>query len=100
MRRVAVILFGIFVVFVAAAPALAQTRDPFIPLVSEADGATAPSGATTTTTEEVVAPATPSSEAMANTGVPAAQLLGLALALIGIGAVVTTIARPAEIPRR
>ena len=84
MRRVAVVSVLLFLVLVSAQTALAQTRDPFVPLVTE------DTGGTVTTGEEPVAgeapaPVLPSSERLADTGFPVAQFVGLALALIGAG---------------
>lgn len=84
-----------------AAPASAQQRDPFVPLVS-ADTSV------TTTTEGEQAPEAPpvpapDGERLAATGTPVSQLVGLGLALIGVGAATTLIAatiRPRRIPHR
>lgn len=90
-------------VLVLAAPAAAQERDPFVPLITEADT----SGGTTTegggiAAEEPVIPA-PDAERLADTGAGTNDLVGLALALMGIGAatmVAVSTRRPRKIPQR
>ncbi len=107
MRSLVIVLAAIFVVLGLAGAATAQSRDPFDPLVSEADAqapAVEPGG------DVVPAPAVPApdNERLADTGAPIAQFTGLALALIVLGAAVllaTWARRPAprsspRIPRR
>ena len=102
MLRVLVFL-GLAFVVILAAPATAQQRDPFVPLVTEAGG-----GESTTTegggfvADEPIIPA-PDAERLADTGAPIRELVGLALALMGMGAatiVAVNTRRPQTIPHR
>ena len=102
MLRALVLVSAAFVV-VLAAPAAAQERDPFVPLISEADisGGTSTDGGGIVADDPVV-PA-PDAERLADTGVRASELVGLALALMGMGAalmVAVSTRRPRKIPQR
>ncbi len=84
-----------------AAPAAAQERDPFQPLVS------ADTSGTTTTAGDPSDPEAqpmpePDAEAVPKTGADTQQLAGLAVALIGIGGatLVATAQRRRRIPQR
>lgn len=107
MIRFLLLVSAVFVV-VLAAPAGAHegdpfARDPFVPLISEGD---ASAGSTTEgggiVADDPVIPA-PDAERLAATGVRAGELVGLALALMGMG-VATVVAvnarRPRKIPQR
>lgn len=99
MRKLMVAsLLGLFVVLTTVAPALAQVRDPFDPVISQAELTGAGDGAGTdgtgttddgtgtdgTAGDDVVAGN--SSEGLANTGADTEPWLVAAYALIAIGA--------------
>ena len=96
MRRALVSLALCFFVLAPLSSAAAQTRDPFVPLVTEdlgggvVDPAPAP-----VSVADVPEPA-PDYEVMATTGFPVSQFVGLALALIGGGLLITWSARMAR----
>ncbi len=106
MRRVGILLGLATVLLLIAAPASAHEReldtsnlrDPFVPLISNQPVATEG-----TTGQDTSAPAPavpePHAERMANTGAPAAEFAGLALALIGVGGALVLIAQTKRPPR-
>ena len=85
-RAVLLAVVALIVMIVMAAPTSAHGRDPFDPLISADTSTTtgADDDAGQTAAEPVV-PA-PDRERLAATGVPARELVGLALALMGLGA--------------
>lgn len=97
------VLVSVACVVVLAAPVAAQERDPFVPLVTEGGV----SGGTTTegggiVADDPVIPA-PDAERLADTGARTSELVGLALALMGVGAatmVAVNARRPGKIPQR
>ena len=102
MNRLLLLLAAVFVVLLAA-PAAAHGRDPFVPLISEAEvstGTTTEGGGTVAEAPEIPAP---DAERLADTGARTGELVGLALALMGMGAatmVAVSARRPRKIPQR
>ena len=101
MTRLLLLIASVFVLALAV-PAQAQERDPFQPLVTEAGTTTTTTGGDTSAPEAPPVPA-PDAERLADTGAPTQQLVGLALALIGLGAATMLVAgqlRVRRIPHR
>jgi hypothetical protein len=90
-RAIAVFVLALVLVALVAAPAMAQTRDPFEPLVVPG-GAVDPETGEPVTDPQVAPPVQPS-EPMPNTGADTSSWFGLAYALIGVGAGMVVLAR-------
>jgi hypothetical protein len=100
-RALAVVVLALVLVALVAAPAMAQTRDPFVPLV-QPGGAVDPGTGDPGTDPEVAPPFQPD-EQVPNTGADTASWFGLAYALIGVGAgmvVLGRLYRSPAVPRR
>lgn len=91
MRLLILVLATSVVVLGLAGAAAAHSRDPFVPLVSEADASGPGVDAPGDVAPAPVQPA-PDNERIADTGAPIAQFAGLALALMAIGAGMLAIA--------
>ena len=94
MRRTILVSLFVLLLLSSVETAFAQTRDPFVPLVTEDTGGTVTTG--DVVVGEAPEPALPTSERLANTGFPIAQFVGLALALMGSGAFLMTAVRSAK----
>ena len=96
---ISIVVATVAVVLVTAAPALAQ-KDPFDPLVTEAD---VTGGETTGATEEDDAGAVDQPagrESLPNTGADTTSWLGVALALMAAGAGIVAAVRVLTTPPR
>jgi hypothetical protein len=98
-KAFAVVLAGLVLSLFAAAPALAL-KDPFEPLVTEAEPGATTNGSTTTTVDEptLTTDENPFSEGMPNTGADTTSWLVVAYLLVVAGGAALTIAwarRPA-----
>ena len=92
-RTVVVLIFSIFILGAFAAPALAQLRDPFDPLVST-DGTVEPGAQPDDgTPPEVVVPPDRSEQGLPNTGQDSNTWMVLAYGLICAGATALVVAR-------
>jgi len=93
MRRASVFLLITLVALLAlAAPAAAQLRDPFEPLVTEGEGTTGTTEGTGTTGGGTEVQPQPATEVDANTGGDPSPFLIIAYGLlaIGVGAVIVS----------
>ena len=98
MRRALASLALLLFVIVPVSSAAAQSRDPFVPLVTEdlGGGAVAPEPVPVAEAPE---PA-PDYETLADTGFPATQFVAVALLLIGGGLLITWSANSPALVRR
>ena len=90
-RAIAVAVLALVLLTLFAAPAMAQARDPFVPLV-QPGGAVDPESGEPVTDPQVAPPVQPS-EPMPNTGVDASSWFGLAYALLAVGAGMVVLGR-------
>ena len=92
MRRAfAVVVLALVLLVLIAAPAMAQARDPFVPLV-QPGGAVDPETGEPVAGPQVAPPVQPS-EPMPNTGTDTSSWFGLAYALIAVGAGMVVLGR-------
>jgi hypothetical protein len=90
-RALAVVVLALILVALIAAPAMAQARDPFVPLVQPGGGVDPATGEPVT--DPQVAPPVQPSEPMPNTGADTSSWFGLAYALIAVGAGMVVLGR-------
>lgn len=93
MRKMLALCFAAAIfVLLFAAPAMAQTRDPFQPVIDTSGGGATSGEAPTTAGEgEVVVPQDPGG--LANTGVDTDPWLVIAYVLISVGAAVVVLSK-------
>jgi LPXTG-motif cell wall-anchored protein len=91
-RALAVAILALVLVVLVAAPAMAQQRDPFQPLIDPNAPVVAPGDPAPGTDPDTAPPFQPN-EQVPNTGADTSSWFGLAYALIAIGAGLVVLAR-------
>ena len=106
MRKMIAVAFAAVVfVLVVAAPAMAQTRDPFRPVIDTTGGGATDGGGGSVTLPEGEVPPPLQNEVMANTGADTEPWLVAAYVLVAAGAGIVVLSKtlaptPAPVRRR
>lgn len=100
-KMIAVVFAAVVFVLAVAAPAMAQARDPFDPVIDTTGGSATNEGGEPVTLPEGEVPPPAQSEVMANTGADTEPWLVTAYVLVAVGAGIVVLSKTlAPVPAR